>query len=61
MDSSSSQSANAPESSSHRLADMIGTMIALLTLTLPLFVIARYSSTPSLVQPITYSLQKVED
>jgi len=29
---------------SHRLADIVGTAIALLTLTLPLFVIAHYSS-----------------
>ncbi len=56
---SSSQSANSSERYSHRLADIVGTAIALLTLTLPLFVIAHYSSSSlqSQVQPITYTLQ----
>lgn len=41
---SNSQSANSPDTYSHRLADIVGTMIALLTLTLPVFIIAHYSS-----------------
>jgi len=48
---------------SHRLADIVGTAIGLLTLTLPLFVIAHYSS--SSVQnnqhPLTYSLHAHEE
>ncbi|HEY9779156.1 MAG TPA: hypothetical protein V6D09_03310 [Leptolyngbyaceae cyanobacterium] len=60
MDSSSSQSANPGEKSTpHRLADIVGTAIAVLTLTLPLFAIGHYSSSSAkLVQPITYTLQK---
>ncbi|BDA66587.1 hypothetical protein RIVM261_054040 [Rivularia sp. IAM M-261] len=60
---SNSQSANV-DSSSHRLADIVGTFIAILTLGLPLFVIAHYSSnnveinTP---QPITSRLQQSRD
>jgi lipopolysaccharide/colanic/teichoic acid biosynthesis glycosyltransferase len=41
---SNSQSANSPDTYSQRLADIVGTMIALLTLTLPVFIIAHYSS-----------------
>ena len=41
---SNSQSANT-DTYSQRLADIVGTAIALLTLTLPVFVIAHYSST----------------
>ncbi len=48
---------------SHRLADIVGTAIGLLTLTLPLFVIAHYSS--SRVQndqyPLTYNLHTHEE
>ncbi|MEH1842830.1 MAG: hypothetical protein V7L20_29860 [Nostoc sp.] len=39
-----SQSANSTDTYSQRLADIVGTAIALLTLTLPVFVIAHYSS-----------------
>lgn len=61
MDSSSGQSANS-DRYSHRLADIVGTAIALLTLTLPLWIIAHYSSSSiRLVQPITYPLQRSED
>ncbi|MFN6461767.1 MAG: hypothetical protein RMZ41_007950 [Nostoc sp. DedVER02] len=42
---SNSQSANSTDTYSQRLADIVGTAIALLTLTLPVFVIAHYSST----------------
>jgi lipopolysaccharide/colanic/teichoic acid biosynthesis glycosyltransferase len=52
---SNSQSVNS-ETYSHRLADIVGTMIALLTLTLPVFVIAHYSnSVPTNQQPIIYN------
>lgn len=62
MDSSSSQSASSSEKYSHRLADIVGTAIALLTLTLPLIAIAQFSdnSIQSNVQPISYQLQKLE-
>ncbi|MBE9006526.1 hypothetical protein IQ259_16000 [Fortiea sp. LEGE XX443] len=57
---SNSQSVNPTDTYSHRLADLVGTAIALLTLTLPLFVIAHYSSdnVPNYQQPLTYKLQK---
>lgn len=62
MDPSSSQSANSSERYSHRLADIVGTAIALLTLTLPLLAIAHYSSSRvKLVQPITYQLQRANN
>ncbi|QSJ15374.1 hypothetical protein JYQ62_26495 [Nostoc sp. UHCC 0702] len=56
---SNSQSANA-ETYSHRLADIVGTAIALLTLTLPVFVIAHFSSSnvQTNQQPLTYTLPK---
>lgn len=60
---SNSQSANA-DTSSHRLADIVGTVIAMLTLVLPLFVVGHYSSNNvenNSSQPITYRLQAVED
>ncbi|WP_193194096.1 hypothetical protein [Nostoc sp. MG11] len=59
---SNSQSANA-DTYSHRLADIVGTAIALLTLTLPVFVIAHYSSpdVQNNQQPLTYHLQRSED
>ncbi len=41
---SSSQSANSPGRTSSRIAEIIGTLIALLTLTLPLTVISHYSN-----------------
>lgn len=62
MDSSSSKSANSPDRYSHRLADIVGTAIAMMTLTLPLLVIAHYSSSNvQSVQPITYGLQRNVD
>jgi hypothetical protein len=60
---SNSQSASA-ETYSHRLADVVGTIIAMLTLTLPLFVIGHYSPNgieSSNQQPITYNLQRQQD
>ncbi|MBD2776034.1 hypothetical protein [Iningainema tapete] len=51
------------ERNTHRLADIVGTAIALLTLILPVLIIAHYS--PSNVQsnhqPVTYSLRISED
>lgn len=41
---SGSEPANLPSKPHHRLADLVGTAIALLTLTLPLLAIAYYSS-----------------
>lgn len=62
MDPSSSQSVNTAEKSTHRLADIVGTAIAVLTLTLPLTAIAYYSSSNTrivqAVPTITYPLQK---
>lgn len=58
MDSSSTPSANPPRST-HRLADILGTAIALVTLTMPLWVIAHYSSNSvgNAIPPIAYPLQ----
>ncbi|AUT02483.1 hypothetical protein CLI64_19970 [Nostoc sp. CENA543] len=54
---SDSQSAKPPDTYSHRLADFVGTLIAVVTLTLPVFVIAYYSTNvPASQQPITYEL-----
>lgn len=59
---SDSQSASPPDTYSHRLADIVGTLIALVTLTLPVFVIGHYSnSVPTNPQPITYQLQQGGD
>ncbi|MBE9189691.1 hypothetical protein IQ230_04785 [Gloeocapsopsis crepidinum LEGE 06123] len=60
MESSSSQSASSVENPSHKLADIVGTAIALLTLTVPLVAIAQYSDKNLLtnVQPISYPLQR---
>ncbi|MEA5577030.1 hypothetical protein [Anabaena sp. UHCC 0451] len=41
---SNSQSANPPDTYSQRLADIVGTAIALVTLILPVFIISHYSS-----------------
>jgi len=60
MESSSSQSAGAAEKPSLKLADIVGTAIALLTLTAPIVAIAQYSDKNILtnVQPISYPLQR---
>ncbi len=39
-----SQSANSSDTYPHRLAEVVGTVIAIITLILPVFVIAHYSS-----------------
>ncbi|MBC1221562.1 hypothetical protein GNF10_09465 [Nostoc sp. UCD121] len=59
---SNSQSANT-DTYSQRLADIVGTAIALLTLTLPVFVIAHYSSTnvQNNQQPLIQNLQGSKD
>ncbi|WP_017653174.1 hypothetical protein [Fortiea contorta] len=58
-----SQSANSTDTYSHRLADIVGTAIALITLTLPVFFIAHYSSTDVLnsQQPLSYNIQKSQE
>jgi hypothetical protein len=60
---SNTQSADSADTSVHRLAEIVGTAIGLLTLTLPLFVIAHYS--PSSVQnsrqPMIYHVRTYAD
>lgn len=60
---SNSQSANTEEFPSQRLADVVGTAIAMLTLTLPMFVIGHYSSSSvsDNRQPLTYNLQTTDN
>jgi lipopolysaccharide/colanic/teichoic acid biosynthesis glycosyltransferase len=60
---SNSQSANSTDTYSQRLADIVGTAIALLTLTLPVFVIAHYSSTnaQNTQQPLIHSIKTSKD
>jgi hypothetical protein len=60
---SNSQSANSSDTYSHRLADVVGTAIALLTLILPLFVIAHYSAhnVQNSQQQLIYNLPSSED
>ncbi|BAZ04242.1 hypothetical protein NIES3974_08740 [Calothrix sp. NIES-3974] len=57
---SNTQSADINVHRTHRLADVVGTMIAMLTLVLPLFVTAYYSSlnieNPNL-QSMNYKLE----
>ncbi|HAA27623.1 MAG TPA: hypothetical protein DCE56_08060 [Cyanobacteria bacterium UBA8553] len=56
---SSGPSAKSSDPHTHRWAEIMGTAIALLTLTLPLFVIAYYSSSSVDVLPQNpYSLQR---
>jgi lipopolysaccharide/colanic/teichoic acid biosynthesis glycosyltransferase len=60
---SNSQSANSADTYSQRLADIVGTAIALFTLILPVFVIAHYSSTDAQnnQQPLIQNLQGRKD
>ncbi len=60
---SNSQSASTEELPSQRLADVVGTAIAMLTLTLPMFVIGHYSSgsVQGNRQPLTYNLQRTDN
>ncbi|HEY9834058.1 MAG TPA: hypothetical protein V6D26_26130 [Stenomitos sp.] len=58
---SSSPSANASDTHPYRWAEFMGAVIALLTLTLPLFVIAHYSSSGvDVLQQTSYSLPRPE-
>ncbi|HBE58932.1 MAG TPA: hypothetical protein DEG17_14970 [Cyanobacteria bacterium UBA11149] len=59
---SSGSSANTSDSNPHRWGEILGTVIALITLTLPLFAIAQYSSTNNLDvwQEGTYSLPSTQ-
>lgn len=58
---SSGPSANSSDNPSSRWAEFMGAVIALLTLTLPLFVIAHYSSSRvDVIQQTTYSLPMPE-
>ncbi len=59
---SDSQPASPSDTYSHRLADIAGTIIALVTLTLPVFVIGHYSTdAPNNQQSMTYQLPQRED
>lgn len=52
---SGSPSGSPSEGNPHTIAQLVGTLIALLTLTMPLLVIARYSaSNTSLFPPAAY-------
>ncbi|MBE9118438.1 hypothetical protein IQ249_21330 [Lusitaniella coriacea LEGE 07157] len=58
---SSESSANSAEPPSHRWARIVGTAIALLTLTVPTFAIAYYSlgSNNEALTPIPYSSRQI--
>ncbi|MBW4587634.1 hypothetical protein G7B40_025980 [Aetokthonos hydrillicola Thurmond2011] len=60
---SNNPSANTNDTYSHRLADIVGTAIGLLTLTVPLVVIAHYSSSSvqNNPQPITYNVDAAKE
>ena len=59
---SDSQPVSLPGSSTHRLANWVGTIIALVTLIFPLLAIARYSpSQVETLQPTSYSIRTLRD
>ncbi|MEB3886719.1 hypothetical protein [Lyngbya sp. CCY1209] len=59
---SDSQPVSSPGSSTHRFADLVGTVIALVTLIFPLLAIARYSpSQVETLQPTSYSIRTLRD
>lgn len=59
---SGSDPANSADPPPHKLADFVGTLIAVLTLTLPLFIIAHYSSSKAeVLQPAPYTLRVSQD
>ncbi|MBD2570727.1 hypothetical protein [Anabaena lutea] len=60
---SNSQSANSSDTYSQRLADIVGTAIALVTLILPVFIISYYSSpdVQNSQQQLTYYLDRSEE
>jgi hypothetical protein len=56
---SSGPSANSSDPHNHRWAEFVGAVIALLTIALPLFVIAQYSpNRVDVLQQTTYSLPR---
>lgn len=57
---SSGPSAKSSDPRTNRWAEIMGTAIALLTLTLPLFVIAYSSSSVDVLQQTPYSLPRSE-
>lgn len=59
---SGSPSGSPSEENPHTIAQLVGTVIALLTLTMPLLVIARYSSASntSLFPPATYPVSPMQ-
>ncbi len=60
----SGSSANSSDPHPYRWAEVLGTVIALLTLTLPLLIIAYYSSSNNYVNVLpqtTYSPTRLED
>ncbi|MBD2310919.1 hypothetical protein H6G20_04375 [Desertifilum sp. FACHB-1129] len=62
MESGSEPASPFGKTHNHRLADIIGTAIALLTLTLPLFAIAYYSSSSvEVFPPATYPLPRARE
>lgn len=59
---SGSRTDNPPGRTPHRLANIIGTFIALMTLTIPVFAIAYFSSdSVEIWQPSTYPLVRSQD
>jgi hypothetical protein len=60
---SNSPSANSSDTYSQRLADIVGTAIALITLTLPVLIISHYSSpdVQNYQQQLTYHMARGED
>ncbi|XHX80537.1 MAG: hypothetical protein RBJ76_11585 [Stenomitos frigidus ULC029] len=55
---SGSQPASTTERSTHRFAELVGVVIALLTLTVPLAVIAYYSGGVESSQPVSGRLSR---
>ena len=59
---STSSSENPPEPPSSRFAHVVGTVVALLTLTLPLLAIAHYSSANTQMPPLPgYPLSRTRE
>ncbi|MEW5856485.1 MAG: hypothetical protein AB1861_03780 [Cyanobacteriota bacterium] len=63
MELSSQSSTSSDQPPPHRWAEFLGTAIALLTLTLPVFAIAHYSPSRAegLQQPTSYAIPIPED
>lgn len=59
---STESSAHSSDKPPQGLADLVGTAIALLTLTIPLYAIARYSSNSvEVMQQVTYPLPEARE